>query len=390
MPPVSLFSVAASSPPDSAFPVPPGFTPRFESAYYFQPVAWFFATYGRLPVRRVFELPDAKTLHGLRQTLAEWFPDLTARTIVETNYYDHEHPAGFTHWGAFQLAPGLVLYYGTRSDYGSDDVQLLLDPTQTEAHATELARLTEHLTALLESPRSQERQQIWVMQASDGDTRFRPLDIKIPELDLATHYNDDLAPVHARIVQRLLTPNDKGIVILHGPPGTGKTSYIRHLCSLTEKRKLFVPPNLATHIADPAFINQLYNNTDSILLIEDAEQVLLRRDNGNALAGAVSNLLNISDGLLSDCFHIQVICTFNTDLAHVDQALLRKGRLIAAYEFGPLAQAKAAALAASLGQTQPITGPTTLAEIFGRDTDDPDAPDTLGGAMKRTIGFGRG
>ncbi len=370
-------------------PLPAGYSPRFESAYYFQPVAWFHATYGRLPVRRVFELPDSKTLHALRQTLAEWYPDLAARTIVETDYYSHEHRDGYTHWGAFTLAPGLVLYYGTRSDYGADDVQLLLDPAQAAAHAADLDRLHAHLTTLLESPRVLEREQIWVMQASDGETRFRPLDIKIPQLDLATHYNDDLAPVHARIVARLQTPNDKGIVILHGPPGTGKTSYIRHLCSLTEKRKLFVPPNLASHIADPAFINQLYNNTDSILLIEDAEQVLLRRDDGNALAGAVSNLLNISDGLLSDCFHIQVICTFNTDLARVDQALLRKGRLIAAYEFGPLAEPKAVALAASLGQTQPISGPTTLAEIFGRETDDPDAPDVLLSGLKRSIGFGR-
>ena len=372
----------------SASAIVPSGTPHLDSEYYFQPIEWFFATFGRLPVRRVFELPNDEVLHTLRATLAEWYPDLMARTIVETSYFSHAHPEGLSHWGAYLLVPGLVLFYGTRADYEPNDVQLLIDPTQTEAHATELARLTEHLKGLLESPKAEERKQIWVMQTVDGNTRFRSLDIKIPELDLATHYNDDLAPIHARIVQRLQTPNDKGIIILHGLPGTGKTSYIRHLCSLTEKRKLFVPPNLATQIADPGFINQLYNNTDSILLIEDAEQVLLRRDDGNALAGAVSNLLNISDGLLSDCFHIQVICTFNTDLARVDQALLRKGRLIAAYEFGPLAQPKAAALSASLGHTHAISEPTTLAEIFGRQDDDDDVAGTLGSAGKRLIGFG--
>ena len=43
----------------------------------------------------------------------------------------------------------------------------------------------------------------------------------------------------------------------------------------------------------------------------------------------MSDLLNISDGLLADFLHVQVICTFNHPLSMVDSALLRKGRLIA-------------------------------------------------------------
>nr|GFB73285.1 hypothetical protein [Tanacetum cinerariifolium] len=76
----------------------------------------------------------------------------------------------------------------------------------------------------------------------------------------------------------LKKPDDKGLVILHGPPGTGKTSYIRHLCGLTDKPKLFIPPNLALRVADPDFINLLHDHTNSILLIEDAEELLTKRD----------------------------------------------------------------------------------------------------------------
>jgi len=50
----------------------------------------------------------------------------------------------------------------------------------------------------------------------------------------------------------------------------------------------------------------------------------------------MANLLNLSDGLLSDCLHMQLISTFNTDIARLDKALLRKGRVIARYEFKPL------------------------------------------------------
>jgi len=55
-------------------------------------------------------------------------------------------------------------------------------------------------------------------------------------------------------------------------------------------------------------------------------------------------LLNISDGLLYDCLNIQIICSFNIDIIKVDSALLRKGRLIAKYEFKELEVAKAQAL----------------------------------------------
>jgi len=74
-------------------------------------------------------------------------------------------------------------------------------------------------------------------------------------------------------------------------------------------------------------------------------------------------LLNISDGLLSDCLNVQIVCTFNSELSFVDSALLRKGRLIAKYEFGKLHLSKARALSKHLGLEQTINKPMTLSEI---------------------------
>jgi hypothetical protein len=105
----------------------------------------------------------------------------------------------------------------------------------------------------------------------------------------------------------------------------------------------------------------LVNNPNSVLIIEDAENVIMdRKMNGNA---SVSNLLNISDGLLADFLNVQLICTFNSSLTLVDSALLRKGRLIAKYEFGKLSVKKAQQLSDHLGLKQKIVKPMTLAEI---------------------------
>ncbi|UOQ97479.1 AAA family ATPase [Hymenobacter sp. 5317J-9] len=344
----------------------------------FQPVAWFYATFGELPRREIYQLASTEARQAVLNTLAETH-DVDRATVVHSVYVEEAGKAPELQHHALSLGPHALLWFYDRGIYGDQAAQLYYSP-QTDPAL--LAQLRALLTAHLETGKI-ERKRIQVLRLTTGDLEFSPLPITIPALDLATHYNDDLLPAHETIVERLQKPNDKGIIILYGPPGNGKTSYIRHLCGLTDKPKLFIPPNLAARIADPEFINQLHDNTNSILLIEEAEELLTKRDGvgGNA----VSNLLNLSDGLLSDGFHIQIICTFNTELSRIDKALLRKGRLIAAYHFGPLAADKAQALATALGQTEPVTEPTSLAELYNRE---PNTFTELEASSKR-IGFSR-
>jgi ATP-dependent 26S proteasome regulatory subunit len=163
----------------------------------------------------------------------------------------------------------------------------------------------------------------------------------------------------------LLMDNDKGIILLHGLPGTGKTTYLRHLIGSLKKKVMFVSPAVAENLMNPDFMDLLIDNPNSVLVIEDAENIIL--DRRYSSQSSVSNLLNISDGLLSDCLNVQIICTFNSDIAMVDSALMRKGRLIAKYEFGKLAVAKAQQLSNHLGFDTLVNKPMTLAEIANQD-----------------------
>src|SRR4051794_21837980 len=92
----------------------------------------------------------------------------------------------------------------------------------------------------------------------------------------------------------------------------------------------------------------------------DVENIIMNRCVN--ISSAVSNLLNIPDGLLADFLNVQLICTFNGSLTLVDRAQVRKGRLIAKYEFGKLSIEKAQQLSNHLGFDTIINMPMTVAE----------------------------
>jgi len=191
----------------------------------------------------------------------------------------------------------------------------------------------------------------------------RDFTIPMPVIDFNLNYNKGFEEVNNTIYLALSMQKGKGLVLLHGKPGTGKTTYIRYLINRLNKNKIFIPPNLTEMLSDPGFIPFLMDNPDCVLFVEDAENVLRSREDGQNNQ-AVSNILNITDGLLSDCLNIQIVATFNTHLKNIDEALLRKGRLIAQYEFTSLKPDRAEMLADSLNVWLDDTDDLTLADIY--------------------------
>lgn len=204
----------------------------------------------------------------------------------------------------------------------------------------------------------------------DSQGGLTTTEFKLPTkpLDLSLNYGDKFPPVFDSIIKRLNTDQDKGIVLFHGDPGCGKTHLIRYITSMIKSKEvIFIPPYLVESISSPDFIPFLTEHPNSIFLVEDGERVLANRDSGEGSSQGVSSLLNMGDGLLSDCLSAQFICTFNTKLSNIDKALLRKGRLIAEYKFEALPVDDANRLLKHLGKEAVAKAPMTLADIYGAD-----------------------
>ena len=182
------------------------------------------------------------------------------------------------------------------------------------------------------------------------------------QVDIEKLYNDDFQEINA-IIEKALEQEKSGLILLHGAPGTGKTSYIKHVISkFHEKSFIFIQNEFVQDLLKPDFISFLLRNRNSILIIEDAEKVISTRENLSENS-VVSTILQLTDGLFSDYLNIKIICTFNTNIERVDKALLRKGRLIANYEFRPLSVEKSNKLLRALGHDGNNAG-MTLADIF--------------------------
>jgi hypothetical protein len=198
-------------------------------------------------------------------------------------------------------------------------------------------------------------------------------DFVIDDLDL--NYGEGFNAFHNELMNRFNTQT-KGLVLFHGEPGTGKTYYIRHLLRrMTSSKKVvvYMPPNMVEYLSEPNFMTFLQGEVAdwsadgffSVLLIEDAEPLLSLRQHGARVQG-ITNLLNMSDGLLNDMLNMQIICTFNVELEKLDNALLRPGRLIARKEFKRLPEFEANLLAQRLGIKHHFEGPATLSEIYSK------------------------
>ena len=63
--------------------------------------------------------------------------------------------------------------------------------------------------------------------------------------DLKLHYGEEFPDVHDELLKMLQQRDSTGITFLHGPPGTGKTYYIRYLINeIKDKSLIYVPPDL--------------------------------------------------------------------------------------------------------------------------------------------------
>lgn len=264
------------------------------------------------------------------------------------------------------MGTSVMLYVGRSLDYFSADIYV-----GTDSEREKIEKIARTMAEEFEERKFVAAKHTFHMITHDGQSldliEYDVNKAKFSDFDINRQYNDDFVDVARHIEETLSAKTGgTGIVLLHGCPGSGKTTYLRHLISVLPKRVIYMPPDMAHQLGTPAFFNFIRNYAESVLIIEDGENILRKRMEESGTAPAISNLLNLSDGIMGDALNIQVVCTFNADITEIDNALLRPGRLIANHYFGPLSEEKTKALTKHVygEDAEPKSKEMTVAEIY--------------------------
>lgn len=160
------------------------------------------------------------------------------------------------------------------------------------------------------------------------------------------------------------------LLLLHGQPGTGKTTALRALarawgewCTVefvVDPDRMFADANYLVNAA-------LGSGLDGwrLLLLEDCDE-LIRPDAKKSAGQALSRLLNLTDGMLGQGLRLLIGITTNEPLGNLHPAVVRPGRCLAELEVGALPEDAAAAWMRSNGvdPSKHDSGEKTLAELF--------------------------
>jgi hypothetical protein len=157
--------------------------------------------------------------------------------------------------------------------------------------------------------------------------------------NIETYYSGKTFKAMEKAVKRI-KGSKRGMTILYGPRGTGKTTSINYIADGLDRIVIFIPNNMIEHtINNPDFRKFLKRFDQPIIVIDDCELALNEIYNKSNVT--TTNLVQMVDGFLAGTTDVSIVAIFNTDSEDdIDHNLLDCNSLLDVVEFTELSTAE--------------------------------------------------
>lgn len=206
----------------------------------------------------------------------------------------------------------------------------------------------------------------WVY-GSDGNSVNVPLNRdRLPVKEMYPFLGDEsLEDYYDRYME-----SSANILLLIGPPGTGKTTFIRGL--LAHRSCSAIVTYDAQILEKDGLFARFIEDDAEVMVLEDSDAFLKSRSDGNTM---MHRFLNVGDGLVTTKGKKMIFSTNLPSIRDIDSALIRPGRCFDIVTFDTLNVEQAHKLANVLNVKLPVrprgkeTENYSIAEIFHQQSE---------------------
>jgi len=227
-----------------------------------------------------------------------------------------------------------------------------------------ISKLIDELESAIVNFTDEESYNLNTLNFSNGALEIEPIEYMLTDDEnVESYYSHKTFKSVSKLIKKI-KKSDKGLSILWGDRGTGKTSIINHIADKLDRIIIFIPNNLLdVTISNPDFRKFIKKYQKPIIVLDDCEMIFSEYFTKSNIT--VNNLLGLVDGYLSDSLKINIITIFNVESdSEIDHTLLDCNNLIDVVEFDYLSSDESNELSKILGNKTTHKTKNRLVEVL--------------------------
>ncbi len=199
------------------------------------------------------------------------------------------------------------------------------------------------------------------MSLTSNSIELEPFSVDVDSIEIEGRYNEDTIK-KAEKLQKKIRKSNKGLSVLCGDRGVGKTTLAKHICSKIDRMTIFIPNNMVDlTINGPEFKNFIKKFEKLLIVIDDCE--FMSNNQLIRMNPFSNNIIQLVDGFLSDNLNLQVILIFNDLEEDIDENILDCNSLLDVIEVDDLDSELATELSKNLGYNKKYKDSVRLIDV---------------------------